>query len=996
MAALIGHLSGFDGNSESWTCYQERLEQYFLVNEIDDEKKVPALLTLLGEKTYGLLRNLTSPDKPSTQSYDDLCELLNKHLNPKPLIIAERFRFHKRNQAAGESVNDYVTTQRKLAEHCDFQASLNNTLRDRLVCGLKDEHIQRKLLSMEDLSLKKAVETAVAMETATRDAAELQSLTASVNKVEKRKPSRRVEHRPRQKPATANSTGKQNGKCIHCGKDNHASFKCRFKNAICHACNAHGHIKSICLKARARDVHAMNNDDVPVMSINSVTKGSSRKITITPEIDDRPLQMEVDTGSAVSLMSREEFQKCFGNVTLDKPTSVLKTYSGEEIQQAGTKLVNVRYNGQSKSLKLCIVMGNGPALFGRDWMNEIILDWSRIVHVNSIDDHSTQTRIADIMKRYESVFSDGIGKVKDIKATLSVKENASPKFVKARPVPYSLKPKIEKELDILEEQGIITKVNTSEWATPIVPVVKSSGGVRICGDFKVTVNQAINVDKYPLPRIEDIFANLANGKKYSKLDLRQAYLQLECDDKTKEMLTINTHKGLYSYNRLTYGVSSAPAIWQRTIDQILQGIPGVQCILDDMVITGENDQAHLNNLETVVQRLSKYGLKVNKEKCQFFQERITYCGHEIDENGLWKCNDKVDSILNTPRPQNVTSLRAYLGLLNYYHRFLNNLATVIKPLNQLLEKGRKFVWTKECQNAFAKSKDLITSEPVLTHYDPKLPVRLATDASPVGISAILSHVMPDGSEKPIAFASRSLSKSERMYAQVQREATAIYWAVHKYYPYLYGRKFTLITDCQALLSIFSPSKGIPATSAARIQRYAVYLSGFDYDIEYKSTKKHTNVDGMSRLPAPSILENESNFEEVFFNEQFDKLPITSAQIKRETQREPILSRVYENVNKGWSLNLNDPVLKGYHTRRNELTIQRGCLMWGIRVVIPEKLRGQVLDLLHCSHSGIVKMKNLARSYVWWPGIDSDIEHMVRQCQGCQMQQKMPVKVKLHP
>ncbi|XP_060599606.1 uncharacterized protein K02A2.6-like [Ruditapes philippinarum] len=235
-----------------------------------------------------------------------------------------------------------------------------------------------------------------------------------------------------------------------------------------------------------------------------------------------------------------------------------------------------------------------------------------------------------------------------------------------------------------------------------------------------------------------------------------------------------------------------------------------------------------------------------------------------------------------------------------------------------------------------------------------------------------------------------------MYAQVQREATAIYWAVHKYYPYLYGRKFTLITDCQALLSIFSPSKGIPATSAARIQRYAVYLSGFDYDIEYKNTKKHTNVDGMSRLPAPSILENESNFEEVFFNEQFDKLPITSAQIKRETQREPILSRVYENVNKGWSLNLNDPVLKGYHTRRNELTIQRGCLMWGIRVVIPEKLRGQVLDLLHCSHSGIVKMKNLARSYVWWPGIDSDIEHMVRQCQGCQMQQKMPEKVQLHP
>ena len=198
--------------------------------------------------------------------------------------------------------------------------------------------------------------------------------------------------------------------------------------------------------------------------------------------------------------------------------------------------------------------------------------------------------------------------------------------------PYS--PKIEKELNNLESQGIITKVDSSKWATPIVPVVKGNGDIRICGDFKVTVNQAIKVHKYPLPWIEDIFAKLSNGKMFSKLDLRQAYLQLECEDRLKELLTINTHRGLYCYNRLLYGISSAPAIWQRPIDQILQGIPGVQCILDDVVITGQSESAHLENLKCVLARLEQYGITVKKGKCVFFVPPITFCDHEIDEQGL--------------------------------------------------------------------------------------------------------------------------------------------------------------------------------------------------------------------------------------------------------------------------------------------------------------------------------------------------------------------------
>ena len=143
----------------------------------------------------------------------------------------------------------------------------------------------------------------------------------------------------------------------------------------------------------------------------------------------------------------------------------------------------------------------------------------------------------------------------------------------------------------------------SDWASPIVPVLKKDGSVRICGDFKVTVNQVLQVDQYPLPRIDDIFVTLAGGQKFTKLDIKQAYLQMPLGDDSKKLQAINTHKGLYEYNRLTFGIASAPSIWQRAMDQILQGLSGVQCVLDDMIITGKSDDEHMQNLENVLQKL---------------------------------------------------------------------------------------------------------------------------------------------------------------------------------------------------------------------------------------------------------------------------------------------------------------------------------------------------------------------------------------------------------
>ena len=329
---------------------------------------------------------------------------------------------------------------------------------------------------------------------------------------------------------------------------------------------------------------------------------------------------------------------------------------------------------------------------------------------------------------------------------------------------------------------MISPVQFSDWATPIVPVIKKNGGVRICGDFKVTVNPALCVEHYPIPRIEDLFASLSGGLRFSKLDLSQAYLQVPVSEDSRKYLTITTHKGTFCFNRLPFGITSAPSIFQKIMDQVLQGLPNVHCFLDDILVTGRNDAHHLENLEAVLSRLEKFRLRVQKEKCEFFRDSLEYLGHIIDATGLHKSPDKMCAIVDAPLPTNTSQLRSFLGLINYYARFVPNLSTLLHPLNGLLHKDIKWEWSKECDEAFRKAKEQLSSKSVLTHYDPQLPVILACDASPYGVGAVISHRMPGGEERPIAFASRTLSKAEQNYAQIEREALGI----------IFGGVFTLI------------------------------------------------------------------------------------------------------------------------------------------------------------------------------------------------------------
>ena len=414
-----------------------------------------------------------------------------------------------------------------------------------------------------------------------------------------------------------------------------------------------------------------------------------------------------------------------------------------------------------------------------------------------------------LLQSHQILFSKELGEICPFTASLPIKSDATPRFFKPRPVPFAIKDAISQELTRLEKQGTISPVKHSQWATPIVPVPKKDGKFRICGDYKVTLNQVLLVEEYPLPTPEELFSTLAGGKIFSKLDLSQAYLQLPVEKESKKYLTINTHQGLYVYNRLPFGVASAPAIFQKLMDTVLQGVPGVTCYIDDILVSSADEDSHLLTLKEVFSRLEKHGFRLKLEKCEFLLKNIEYLGHVISKDGIQPVPTKVEAIVKAPTPANVQQLRSFLGLTNYYGKFIPNLATLLHPLHGLLQTNKTWKWSPECAKAFQAAKDKIISAGVLTHYDPTLPITLAADASAYGVGAVISHVFSDNSEHPIAFASCTLTASEQNYSQLEKEALALIFGVQKFHRYLYGRKFNLITDHKPLTTILGPKKEYP-------------------------------------------------------------------------------------------------------------------------------------------------------------------------------------------
>lgn len=436
---------------------------------------------------------------------------------------------------------------------------------------------------------------------------------------------------------------------------------------------------------------------------------------------------------------------------------------------------------------------------------------------------------------------------------------------KARPIHPKDIQAIRKHLQELLDAGVIRE-SESPFSSPIVVVRKKNGEVRLCIDYRKLNLQTIK-DAYALPNLEETFSALTGSRWFSVLDLKSGYYQIELEEIDKPKTAFVCPMGFWEFNRMPQGVTNAPSTFQRLMEHCMGDInlKEVLVFIDDLIVFSATLEEHEKRLLRVLQCLKDYGLKLSPEKCKFFQTSVRYLGHIVSANGVEMDPDKIKALKTWPSPTNLKELRSFLGFAGYYRRFIKDFSKIVKPLNNLtsgyppLRKTKKTQetkgqylnprepfkqrWTTTCQQAFDEIIDKLTSAPILGFADPKLPYILHTDASTTGLGAAL-YQEQEGIMRPIAFASRGLSLSERRYPAHKLEFLALKWAVtEKFQDYLYGSPFRAVTDSNPLTYVLTTAK-LDAAS----YRWLSALSTYTFSLKYRAGKLNLDADGLSRCP----------------------------------------------------------------------------------------------------------------------------------------------------
>ncbi|UYV66998.1 hypothetical protein LAZ67_4003622, partial [Cordylochernes scorpioides] len=532
--------------------------------------------------------------------------------------------------------------------------------------------------------------------------------------------------------------------------------------------------------------------------------------------------------------------------------------------------------------------------------------------------------------------------------------------IKQRPYRVSKREReiMQKEVDTMLERKVI-QPSESPWSAPVVLVKKKDGTWRFCVDFR-RLNHITKKDVYPLPRIDDVLDHLSSARYYSTMDLKTGYWQVEVDERDREKTAFVTPDGLYEFMVIPFGLCNAPATFERMMDNVLMGLKWNICLcyLDDIVVYSDTFEEHLERLSKVLSCLQQAGLTINQDKCLFGSTRIKILGHVVDKDGIQPDSEKVEAIKKFPVPKSVCDIQSYLGLCSYYRRFIKNFSKIAAPLQILLKKDQKFIWTQEQKDSFESLKKALMQKPVLGHFKESAITKLHTDASSYGLGAVLVQIQ-ENQENPIAYASRTLSKAEKNYSTTERECLAVIWAIGKFRPYLYGRPFEVVSDHHSLCWL----AGLKDPSG-RLARWALKLQDFDATITYKSGVKHKDADCLSRYPLP------------------ESPALTSLTLVREQQNlDPDITKISNALNQGEGAERFE-MKNGLLYKRNFDPLGRRLLL-----VIPKCMRPDILKEFHdvptAGHLGFARTYDRIRKRYFWPGLYNSVRRYVAHCKECQ-------------
>lgn len=544
---------------------------------------------------------------------------------------------------------------------------------------------------------------------------------------------------------------------------------------------------------------------------------------------------------------------------------------------------------------------------------------------------------------------------------------------------------VKQELQCMEQLGVISRIEQpTEWCSGmVVAPKKSKDEIRICVDLS-PLNEVVCREKFILPSVDQTLGMLSGAKLFTKLDANMGFWQIPLSKDCAHYTTFITPFGRYFFNRLPFGIASAPEHFQnRMVTEVTESLEGVVCHMDDVLIWGSTQAEHDTRAHAVLQRAQAAGITLNTAKCEFSKTKVKFLGYIISADGISSDPEKTRAVREMDSPHNISELRSFLGMVNQLGKFVPNLAEKDKALRDLLSKKNMWYWGPEQQRAFTSLKQELASTPVLQLYDPNKELKISADALSYGLGSVLLQKCRE-TWVPVAYASRALTSTEQRYAQVEKEALALTWACERFSDFITGLHFELETDHKPLVS----SQALDSLPP-RIQRFRMRLMRYRYAIRHVPGKSLTTADTLSRAPLKNgETDGDGLMEEtnIYVDSVIASLPASKtylSELREQLSADSVCAEVMKYCIEGWpDRSRLDALVRPYWTERAVLSTHNGLLLRGTRLVIPSVMRNRVLEKIHEGHQGIVKCRERAKQSVWWRGLSSQIGELVLKCTAC--------------
>lgn len=966
-----------------WSYFIRCFENYLAIISAPVEAKLPLLQNSLGPDGLLIFDGLSEPK----DTYSAAIDRFKSYFTQKSSVLLHRKTFFESRQGQTETATEFACRLRRLAAECKFSAGEKELLRDIFVFGIYNDILGERLLAEDPatLTFEAALLKAEAFERAKKERGSAKVCSAATSRPEPEKPAS-TPTTPRRTQTNSHSHEKGKVKCFRCGNTSHkANFpNCPAKNAVCHLCAKKGHFKSQC-KSQFR-VHTVQEvpsspNDTGNVDIFAVGQGNKRSIFI----NGQSVSAIIDTGAEISVIPRDVLiQKSISSLSDIAPCNIktITVYGGSKLQVLGEVNCTCRYGDKEVQTTLFVIDTDD---------SNILLSSDLCAKLDLLQELIPDVAQASVETFEHPIFS-GIGKVDEFDFQIHLKDDAKPVAHLPRRCAPGVLTKINAEIENLLSQDIIEPASDFKWCSPVVPVFKKNGQLRICTDFR-SLNKSIVRHPHQIPSLEDLTSNLQGSEFFSCLDAKSGYHQIPVHPDSKHLLTFCVPNGCFRYKRMPFGISTAPEVYQSIMQKILQGIDGCHVYFDDVLVVGKTIQEHDERLRLVIQKLYDAGIRLNKDKSSIRQRSVVFLGHEFSSNGIAPHTEKQAALSSFPKPVTKDQMRSFLGLASYIgQKFVREYASIAAPLYDMIHSDDSFSWNSERETSFFKLRKCISECQTLTFFDSSKPVLIQTDASKVGISGVL---MQEG--KIVFLASRKLNPTEQRYSQIEREFLAIVFSLHRFRNFLFGTDFHVQTDNRSLTYFFKRSiDSLPL----RIQRWMLTLQPFHFSIQHIEAKRNTIADTLSRSPTNDLtVTNEEICEYTAFFLNQSIVPLSSREIAMHTSQNDQLKKVKDMIDQNWPASAKKSCPQFYNIRHELALVKQDdhfLISMRDKTVIPESLRTTVLELAHEGHISVCKMKDILRARVYWPGMADDINDFVGRCPICLKHSALNSKAPLIP